>query len=595
MFGLDIPQKKSSTEEEEDDFFEIKDIIAPSFIEEKQGELKIGEKTSRSFFVFSYPHYLTSGWLISIINLNAPMDIAFFIHAVDTTQVLKKLRKKLTEVQAEIMENEDKGMVRDPALETAHQDLEDLRNRLQSAQERMFQFGFYITIYGETEKDLEDTETVLRSILESKVVYLKSALFQQKSGFISTSPYGRDVLQTHSPMNTEPLSSIFPFISSELSSNDGILYGINKHNNSLVLFDRFDLENPNEVVFGTAGSGKSYLVKLALLRSLMTGTEAIVIDPENEYKTLAEAAGGSFYDISLGSDNHINPFDIPVPKEGETAEEVLRTNTINLVGLLRIMLGGLTPEEDAIIDQAIIATYAAKDITADSDPDTWEEKVPLFSDLEEVLESMEGTRSLILRLRKFSRGTYAKFFNQYSNVKLEGNLSVFGIRNLEEELRTMAMFIIMRYIWKAVTSATKKRILVVDEAWWMMQTEDGASFLFGLVKRSRKYWLGVTTITQDVADFMKSEYGKPIVTNSALKILLKQSSAVIDKVQKTFSLTDEEKFVLLEGQIGEGIFFAGQKRVVIEINASYTEDQIITSSPEELERIKEEKGKDLQD
>ncbi len=593
ILGLNLPGKKTSSKpEEDDDFFEIKDIIAPSFIEEKQGMIKIGEKSCRSFFVFSYPHYLTSGWLISVINLGAQMDISFFIHSVDTTLILKKLRKKLTEVQAEIMENESKGIVRDPALETAHQDMEDLRDRLQSAQERMFQFGFYITIYGDNDKELEDIETVLRSILEAKVVYLKSALFQQKDGFISTSPYGRDILQTHSPMNTEPLSSIFPFISSELTSNDGILYGINKHNNSLVLFDRFELENPNQIVFGTSGVGKSYLVKLALLRSIMVGSEAIVIDPENEYKTLAEAVGGSFYDISLGSDNHINPFDIPVPKEDETAEEVLRTNTINLVGLLRMMLGGLTPEEDAVIDQAIYETYAAKDITADSDPSTWEEKVPLFSDLEQILESMEGTRSLMLRLRRFSKGTYSKFFNQHSNVKLEGNLTVFGIRDLEEELRPMAMFIIMRYIWKTVTTSMKKRVLVIDEAWWMMQSEDGASFLFGLVKRSRKYWLGVTTITQDVADFMRSEYGQPIVTNSALKVLLKQSSAVIDKIQETFSLTDQEKFILLEGQVGEGIFFAGQKRVAIEITASPAEDQIITSSPEEIKKIKDKKRKE---
>ncbi len=583
-------KKSLQKEKKEDELLSIRDVIAPSFIEESQGQLKIGEKLSRSFFVFSYPHYLSGGWLTSVINMSASMDISFFIHPMDTITTLKQLRRKLTEVQAEIMENQDKGLIRNPVLETAYQDLEELRDRLQSAQERMFRFGLYITIYGDSEGELEDIESVLRSIFESKVIYVKPALFQQREGFISTSPYGLDLLNTHTPMNTEPISSIFPFISFDLSSNDGILYGINRHNNSLVLFDRFTLENANAVVFGTSGSGKSYLVKLDVLRSLMIGAEVIIIDPDNEYNTLAKSVGGSFFNISLGSSNHINPFDLPMPVEGETAEEVLRSNTINLVGLLRVMLGGLSPEEDAIIDQALTETYAAKDITIDSDPATWDEKVPLLSDLEQVLESMEGTKSLIVRLRRFTKGTYSSFFNQYSNISIKNNLTVFGIRDLEDELRPMAMFIVMRYIWKAVTSDRKKRILVVDEAWWMMQTEDGASFLFGLVKRARKYWLGVTTITQDVSDFMKSQYGQPIVTNSALKILLKQSPAVIDAIQKTFNLTEEEKFVLLEGEIGEGIFFAGQKHVAIKITASYAEDQIITSSPEDLARIKKAKG-----
>ncbi len=579
------PQK-----EEKDDFLSIRDIIAPSFIEEKQGNLKMGERLARSFFVFSYPHYLSSGWSSSIINMGATMDISFFMHPMDTLTTLKQLRRKITEVQAEIMENQEKGLVRNPVLETAYEDLEDLRDRLQSAQERMFRFGLYITVYGESEKELENIESVLRSIFEANVIYIKPALFQQREGFISTSPYGLDLLSTHTPMNTEPVSSVFPFISFNLSSNDGILYGINRHNNSLVLFDRFTLENANAVVFGTSGAGKSYLVKLDVLRSMMVGVEVIIIDPENEYDTLATSVGGSFFDISLGSDNHINPFDIPTPGKDESPEEVLRSNTINLVGLLRIMLGGLTPEEDAIIDQALTETYAAKDITIDSDPTTWDEKVPLLSDLEQVLDSMEGTKSLIVRLRKFTRGTYSSFFNNYSNISVKNKLTVFGIRDLEDELRPMAMFIIMRYIWKTVTSNKKRRVLVVDEAWWMMQNDDGASFLFGLVKRARKYWLGVTTITQDVSDFMKSEYGQPIVTNSALKILLKQSPAVIGSIQKTFNLTEEEKFLLLEGEVGEGVFFAGQKHISIKITASYAEDQIITTSPEDVVRIKRAKA-----
>lgn len=580
----DLLNKSENTE-----IITLKDIIAPPFLEVNQGSIKMGERLSKSFFIFSYPQYLSSAWLFPIINSNIVMDISFFIHPADTGEILKKLRKKVTEVQAELAERSEKGLIRDPSLEMAYQDMEELRDKLMSASERMFKLGIYITIYGDTEKELKDIENILRSLLEGKLIYIKPALFQQKEGFISTSPYGQDLLQVHNPMNTSPLSSIFPFVSSDLSSNDGILYGINQHNNSLILFDRFSLENPNSIIFGTSGSGKSYLVKLEALRYLMTGADVVIIDPENEYRPLAEAVGGKFYDVSLSSNSHINPFDLPVPREDDRPDDILRSNLINLIGLLRIMMGGLNAEEDSIIDQAITETYAVKDITPDSDPSTWNENIPLMSDLEQILESMKGTDSLVRRLKKFTTGAYSNFFNQKSNVLMDNNLTVFGIRNLEEELRPMAMFIIMRYIWKTMTSSLKKRILIVDEAWWIMQTEDGASFLYGLVKRSRKYWLGVTTVTQDVSDFMRSDYGQPIINNSALKMLLKQSPAVIDKVQKTFNLTDEEKMILLEGSQGEGIFFAGQKHVSMRIIASPTEDRIITTSPEELTKIQKEK------
>jgi len=339
------------------------------------------------------------------------------------------------------------------------------------------------------------------------------------------------------------------------------------------------------VVFAKAGAGKSFFVKLEILRSLMLGTECIVVDPENEYKFLADAVGGSFFNISLASPNHINPFDLPLPREDEKPEDILRSNIINLVGLMRLMLGGLTPEEDAIMDRALTETYAAKDITPETDPSTWPERIPLMSDLEAVLEGMEGAESLVRRIRKFTKGTYATFFNQPSNISMEKPLVVFGIRDMEEELRPMAMFIIMRYIWKTITSELKKRILVVDEAWWLMQTEDGASFLFGIAKRARKYWLGVTTITQDVGDFMKSAYGQPIITNSSMQLLMKQSPATIDIVQKTFNLTEEEKYMLLEAAVGEGLFFAGPKHVALRVVASYAEDQIITTAPEEVLKI----------
>lgn len=569
---------------------DIKDIIAPSSVTSLTADhLKLGKKISKSFFIFSYPRYLNAGWFSPIINLDTPMDIGIHIHPVETGMILKKLRRRVTEVTAEIMDREEKGFIRDPVLEIAYRDLETLRDRLQTAQERMFKFGIYLTVYSDTPQQMRDIETNLRSILESRLIYIKPALYQQREGFNSTAPYGLDQLQVHTSMNTGPLSSIFPFVSFDLSSNEGILYGVNRHNNSLILFDRFGLDNPNEVLFGKAGSGKSYAVKLGILRYLMLGVDVITLDPENEYKHLSDAVGGSFFNISLASPSHINPFDLPSPREDEKPEDVLRSNVINLVGLLRIMLGGLTSEEDAIIDRALAETYAAKDITPETDPATWRERIPLMQDLESVLEGMEGAESLVRRVRKFTKGTFAKFFNQQTNISMKKPFVVFGLRDMEDGLRPIAMFILMRYVWNTVKSELKKRILVVDEAWWIMQNEDGASFLYGICKRSRKYWLGVTTITQDVNDFMKSSYGQPIITNSSLQILMKQSPATIDIVQKTFNMTEQEKYLLLEAEVGEGMIFAGQKHVAAKVVASYTEDQIITTSPEEISKIKKAK------
>ncbi|OGZ69323.1 MAG: conjugal transfer protein TraC [Candidatus Staskawiczbacteria bacterium RIFCSPHIGHO2_02_FULL_42_22] len=589
-------KNKKGTEIEEEKIFgqdtlNIKDIIAPPYIGITQDNIKLGEKIVKSFFIFSYPRYINTGWLSPAINLNVPMNIAFFIHPVDSSQILRKLRSKVTQVSSELIERQEKGLIRDPALETSYQDIENLRDKITTAQEKMFQFGLYITLFEENPQTLKETEVTLRSIFESRLIYIKPALFKQKEGFISTLPYGLDMLSVHVPMDTDPLSTSFPFISFDLSSNEGILYGINNHNNSLVLFDRFTLENANMVVFAKSGSGKSYAIKLEILRYLMWGIDVIVVDPENEYEFLSDGVGGDFFNISLTSDTHINPFDLPMPGAEENPEDILRSNIINLVGLLRIMLGGLSAEEDSIVDEALTETYAIRDITAQSNPATWQENIPVLSDFAEILESMAGAESLARRLKKFTQGTFSDFFNQKTNIAMDKPFIVFGIRDMEESLRPVALFMVMRYIWNTIRTHIKKRILVVDEAWWLTQSEDGASFLFSVVKRGRKYWLGVTTITQDVEDFMKSSYGKAIITNSSLQLLLKQSPATIDVMQNIFNLTEQEKMLLLEANVGEGLFFAGKKHVSISIKASYTEDQIITTNPGEVEKIKEAKRK----
>jgi len=565
------------------------DIVAPSYIKIEQNYLVLGEQFAKTFFIFSYPRYLSVGWLSPAINLTYPFDISIHLNPVNSGSILKELRRKVTNIQAELIERAEKGLVRDPVLETAYHDIEILRDQLQTASERMFKFGLYLTIYSKTEQELGEISTRLRSIFESRLIYIKPCLMRQKEGFISSCPYGLDRILVHNFMNSVPLSTIFPFVSPDLSANEGILYGVNLHNNSLVLFDRFTLENANLVVFAKSGSGKSYFCKLEILRYLMQGIDAIIIDPENEYEFLSDAVDGAYFKFSLTSPHHLNPFDLPPPSEDEKPEDVIRTNVINLVGLFRIMLGGLSPTEDGLIDQAITETYAARDITPASDPKTWQEKIPLMSDFEEVLSAMTGTESLVARVRKFSRGSYAGFFNQHSNVSINKSLVAFGVRDMEEELRPIAMFIILRYIWNKIRAALKKRILLVDEAWRLMQTADGASFLFGLCKRARKYWLGVTTITQDVSDFMGSDYGRPIVANSSLQFLMKQSPATIDAVKQIFYLTEEEKYRLLESAVGEGIFIAGQKRVALGVVASYAEDQIITTSPEQVLKIREAK------
>lgn len=566
---------------------ELQDVIAPSALQVEPKALHLGDKIARTFFVISYPRYLTDNWFAPIINLDKIFDVSIFIHPIDTATILRQFQKKVAEVQSQINMRESRGLVRDPMLDTAYRDIETLRDNLQQAQEKMFDVGLYLTMYADNENELFKIENEIKSILDAKLVYLKPALFQQEEGFKSVIPIGTDLLNVHQKLNSEPLSSIFPFVSFDLTSDKGILYGINRHNSSLVIFDRFSLENYNSITFAKSGSGKSYATKLEIIRTLMFDTEVIVIDPEREYEYLAEAVGGRYFNISLSSDHHINPFDLPIPHDDETAADVLRSNTINLVGLFRIMLGGLTPEEDSIIDRAITETYGIKDITPSSDFSNIEP--PLMSDFEMVLSGMEGTESIIQKLTKYTRGSWAGFINKPSNVDINKKFVVFSVRDMEDELKPVAMYIVTHYIWNSVRKNLRKRLLVVDEAWWMMKSEDTASFLYSIAKRGRKYYLGLATITQDVADFMKSPYGIPIVTNSSIQFLLKQSPSSIDLLQKTFNLTDEEKYLLLESGVGEGIFFAGLKHVAIKTIASYTEDQIITSDPSQVLAIQKAK------
>jgi len=499
---------------------------------------------------------------------------------VETPLALKRLRKKAAQIESQVLERQEKGMVRDPLLETAFQDVESLRDSLQQSQEHLFNVGVYLTLYADTAEGLNKLENNINSLLESRLVYVKPALFQQQDGFNSTLPIGEDKLLVHSPLNSGPLSSFFPFTSADLTSDSGIMYGINRHNNTLIIFDRFSLENANMVIFAKSGSGKSYAAKLEIIRLLMMGVDVLIIDPENEYENLASAVGGSYFRISLASDHHINPFEIPIIPADEDPSDVLRSHIVNLAGLLKLMLGKITPEEDAMLDRALSETYASHDIVQGKDFSN--ATPPLLEDLQKILENMEGGRGLAERLYKYTQGSYAGFTNQPTNVDIKNRLIVFSIRDLEDELRPIAMYIVLNFIWNLIRANLKKRVLMIDEAWVLMKYEDGATFLFGLVKRCRKYFMGVTTITQDVEDFLKSPYGRPIITNSSLQLLLKQSPAMISMIATSFNLTEGEKSLLLEAKVGEGLFFAGLNHVAIQVIASYLEDKIVTTKPEQI-------------
>ncbi len=566
----------------------VRDLIAPSSLRVNASHLELGGKFVRTVFVVAYPRYISVGWFAPIINLNAALDIAMYFYPLDTAVILKQLKNKVGTLEAQLYSDAEKGAPRDPVRETALRDIEKLRDDLTQSTEKFFQYALYVTAYADSLEQLDLVTERIESIFGARLVYSKRVLFQAEQGFNATLPLANDELDITFNMNSSPCASSFPFISSELTSDNGILYGINRHNNSLILFDRFSLQNANTCVFATSGAGKSYAVKLEVLRSLMLNTEVIILDPEREYRYLSDAVGGSYINISLNSENKINPFDLPRRiSEDEKPADVIRSAIITLKGLLRLMLGEFTHEEDSIIDRALIETYAKKDITAESNLEQVEP--PLMKDLEEVLAGMEGAEDLVIRLKKYTEGTYAGLFNSPTNITMENQLVVFSVRDLEDELRPIAISAIISYIWNVVRSRLKKRILVIDEAWWLMQHEDSAKFIYALVKRCRKYYLGVTTITQDVNDFLRSPYGQAIVTNSSMQLLLKQSPAGIDILAKTFLLTQGEKYLLLESGVGEGIFFAGAKHAAIRVVASYTEDQLITSDPRQLLEIEQAK------
>src|SRR6056297_2030646 len=574
----------------------IKDLIAPSAMRVSPSYLQLGDQHVRTIFVTTFPRYVNVGWFTPIINFSETnIDISMYFYPVKSEVILKQLKKRVGTLQAELSADREKGLPRDPVKETALHDIEDLRQSLTTGMEHFFQFSLYVTIYADSKEKLDDYNEKIENLFSSKLVYTRRAFYQSEQGFTATLPLAYDEIGVSVNMNSSACAASFPFMSADLTSNNGILYGINRHNNSLILFDRFSMPNANFTVFATSGAGKSYFTKLEILRSLMMGVDIIVIDPEKEYKYLSDAVGGTYVNISLSSKAKLNPFDLPRSVEGMKSGDIIRSAVISAKGLLRLMIGTVSgsgkrtfnSKEDSLLDRALLETYAKKDIVPGADLENVE--VPILSDLQEILEGMEGGSDLADRLKKYTEGTFEGFLNHPTNVEMENQLVIFSVRDLEDELRPLAVYTIINYIWNVVRSKMKKRILFIDEAWWLMQHEDSAKFLFALVKRARKYYLGVTTITQNVNDLLGSQYGEAMVTNSSLKMLLKQSPAAINTIVDTFMLTESEKYLLLESDIGEGIFFAGNKHAAIKVVASYSEDQIITSDPEEILKIEKSK------
>ena len=556
------------------------DLIAPSSIEVDFNFMRIGERFYKTFFTSSYPRYVSPNWLSSLINFDHSQIISMFIYPSTSSDVLSDLRRKIAEMEAQLASEIDEGKEVDPKVKASLEDALSLQEQLAKGVERFFEFSLYITLSSENKNELEEAGKKLSSTLSSMLMGAKSATLQMEDGFKSSIPMGTDRLYLPRNMDTTSLSTTFPFTSATLAQDKGVMYGVNQQNGSLIIFDRFSLENANEVVFGKSGAGKSYLIKLEVMRQFMFGTEVIIIDPEEEYESLCQTLGGEYVKFTPSEPIRINPFDLSgLYEEGENE---LGLKILSLHGLLKIVLGEITPQEDAILDRALVDTYKSKGIT--TDPKTQTKEPPIMDDLYNVLASMQEpeAKNLALRLEKFTKGSLSSLFNQKSNFDIKNPLTVFSVKALEEELRPIAMHIILDFVWTKVRKSLKKRLLVLDEAWYLMKYQDSASFVYGVAKRARKYYLALTTATQDVQDFLSTDYGKAVLSNSSLQILLKQSPSEIDLVQKIFYLSEGEKELLLSSAIGEGLFFAGLSHVAIKIVAAPFEHELITSNPQEI-------------
>lgn len=588
--GSDLPGQAASSAsgqtQEQISSFNLKDLLAPNYLEVDFNHVRVNDTYYAVLLVTDYPRQVSPSWLEPLINFEKSLSISSFYYPVDSDLILKNLKKKIAELEASLSTEHASGRIMDPKAKVAYQDAQQLLDKIASGQEKFFNFALYIRISAKDLKQLENTRKNVTSTLAAIGLTAVPATLRMEQGLQSTLPYGADKIYQTRNMDSTSLATTFPFVSSELAMDKGILYGMNMHNKSLIVFDRFFMPNANSVIFATSGAGKSYAVKLEALRSLMLGTHIIIIDPENEFQRLCEAVDGSYITFSQDSNDKINPFEfIRNPLQEDKKRNVLRDKILSLHSFFKIMYDKLTNVEEAILDKALILTYREKGIT--TDPQTWNNPVPLLEDLYKILKGMaeKEAQGLASRIEKYVAGSAAGVFNEKTTIDLNNHFTVFSIRDLQEDLRPLGMHMVLDFIWTKIREERRRRLLIIDEAWIMMQHRDSARFIFSVAKRARKYYLGLTTISQDVDEFLTSRYGQAVVNNSSIQMLLKQSPAAIDKIQNTFNLSSGERHFLLSCNVGEGLFFAGLNHVAIKVIASEGEHQLITSDPRELEMM----------
>lgn len=562
---------------------DYKSHLAPSYREMKSSSYNISGVFARSYYASSYPSYIDFLRTRDVLSFYAKRDMSRFIYPSENSAIQAMMKRRSTQLKAEIGIARQKGITYDTDIDIEFRDVEDIRQKLATREERYFESSFYVSVYEHDEEKLREISKKLEQKISGYGIRIKPTSQRMDEAQIASLPLCIDELDIPRSMITNSIAGGFPFISGDLIESTGILYGANLHTGSLIIFDRFahKLPNANSIILATSGAGKSFATKLEILRYLMLGIEVIVIDPENEYKALCEKVNGTYLNISINAPYHINPFDLPPKLEDVEYSngDLLRSQILNLIWLISVLIWGLDAAEEAILDKALQATYSLKEITF-TDDDCTHKTIPTMHDLLNVLEGMEWGDLMWLKLSKYVTGTFANLFNNETNIDLNNNLTVFSIRDIEDALKTPAMYNVLNYIWTKVRAKKTPRMLVIDEAWIMMQSKVAANFLFQLVKRARKFGLWVSTITQDVEDFLKSEYGKPIVSNASLQILLRQSTSSIEALEKIFWLSEAEKQLLVAANIWEWLMIAGNQHVGVKILASPNEKKFISTDVE---------------
>jgi len=543
------------------------DLISYSGLKEEASYLQINDKYVRTMFVSGYPYVASTGWLSMLINFNHNIDISYHIEQVDPMVALPKLIRKITELESTKRTMLKEGRVIGSEITDPLESAMELKDKIQRGMEKLFQMSIYMTITENNLSDLDKTTKLLETIMQTRLFYIKPATFQQIEGLQSILPRSENKLAQKRNLDSSSAALTFPFVSSELVQESGILYGINKSNNSLVIIDRFSLNNANSIIFAQSGSGKSYTAKVEILRHLMQGTKVIIIDPEREYKQLAASVGGSYIKLSTTSIEKINPFEYIKSKDKKDLSEHIQ----DLTQLISLMVGSLTSEERGSVDKALLLTYkASKDKTS-----------PLLSDFYKTLKTMKH-KDLCSRLDRFVKGSLSSVFDSQTNIKLDNRLIVFDIKDLNESIRSIMMMVVANFVNNEVKQNPQKRMLVIDEGWMLLQEPESARFISGLVRRARKYYLGVTIITQQANDFLNQDYGKAIASQSSLRVLMRQDTTTIKKVAEEFHLSAYEQHYLLTCDRGEALIIADQNHVAVKVVASEEEHPLLTTDPREI-------------